>query len=134
MDDRYVEVDVEPSEAHEDGVSMRFKRTVERTSGPVAWVCYESETGVEGRWRTASLGAEGVQHGTVMGYEVEDSSDGVVRLIVGGTHGLVLTHEQTGTREVVPYLVLSTRSEVGSALDGGTDIVAANDPRDVAPV
>ena len=38
---------------------------------------------------------------------MEDSSDGSAWLIAGGTHGLVLEHEETGTRVREPYLVLS---------------------------
>ena len=49
----------------------------------------------------------------VTGVLVEDSSDGAVWLLAGGRHGVVLVHEDTGTRERAPYLVVSQRTAMG---------------------
>lgn len=110
----FVVVDVEPGPAHEDGISLRFKRTEGGIERAVAWVRYESEGGVEGRWSVfTAQTAEGPHTQGATAVPVDDSSDGSVWLVKGGAHALVLVHEASGATERVPYLVLSIRTEMG---------------------
>jgi hypothetical protein len=109
----FVHVDVEPGPASEDGVTMRFKRAVDRAGEPegalvVHHVPYESEAGLAGDWTVrAALDSDGTQFGDANAFLVEDSSDGLAWLVAGGPHGLVLVHGGTGTRVHEPYLLLS---------------------------
>lgn len=104
-DAEFIAVDVEPGPASEDGVSMRFKRAGE--SRAVAAVAYESEDGLDGWW---SVRAGGSATGEARAVQVDDSSDGLCWLVVGGAHGLLLTHRERGVEERVPYLLLSLRT------------------------
>lgn len=110
----FVAVDVDPGPAHEDGVSLRFKRTPGGAERAVSWVEYESEDGVAGRWSV--LTAEDVDGPHAPGAtatQVDDSSDGSVWLVRGGRHGVVLVHDETGATERAPYLVLALRTAMG---------------------
>ena len=105
----FIAVDVEPGPASEDGVSMRFKRAGE--SRAVRALTFESEEGVDGWWAVrAALSADGAVTGDARAVQVDDSSDGLWWLIVGGAHGLVLTHRERGVEERAPYLLLSLRT------------------------
>lgn len=105
----FIAVDVEPGTASEDGVSMRFKRAGE--SRAVGAITFESEDGVGGWWVVrAALSADGTARGDARAVQVDDSSDGLCWLIVGGAHGLVLRHRERGIEERVPYLLLSMRT------------------------
>ncbi len=116
----FVHVDVEPGPASEDGISLRFKRALDGQAGGqerlVHELPYESESGLSGRWQVraandANDGHDGETEpafgGGARAILVEDSSDGVAWLVVGGRHGLLLVHPETGTRVREPYLVLS---------------------------
>jgi len=74
---------------------------------------YESELGLAGIWRIVGVDDEAGEHRVVArATRVEDSSDGVVWLIVGGKHGLLLEHPN-GSMERQPYLLLSRETKVG---------------------
>jgi hypothetical protein len=104
----FVSIDVEPGPASEDGVSLRFKRVEGAREQAPADLPYESEQGVDGRWRVfATDDPDGASTRPARALLVEDSSDGSAWLIAGGTHGLVLEHEESGARVREPYLVLS---------------------------
>jgi hypothetical protein len=107
----FIYVDVEAGPASEDGVSLRFKRVAGADERAPEALRYESEQGLDGRWRVlATDDPDGVTTRPVRALLVEDSSDGSAWLIVGGMHGLVLEHEESGTRVREPYLVLSKRT------------------------
>lgn len=109
VDPEFIAVDVEPGPAHEDGVSMRFKRAGE--ARVVRAVAYESEDGLDGWWSVrAAESADGAETGDARAVQVDDSSDGLCWLVVGGAHGLVLTHRERGVEERAPYLLLSLRT------------------------
>lgn len=102
----FVQVDVEPGPASEDGVSMRFKRAGEDRA--VREIPYESEDGEDGRWIVLAADDEGAtETREARAVLVDDSSDGVAWLVFGGRHGLVLEHAESGARVREPYLVLS---------------------------
>jgi len=102
----FVQVDVEPGPASEDGVSLRFKRAGDDRA--VREIPYESEEGVDGRWTVlAAEDAGASETREARAVLVDDSSDGVAWLVFGGRHGLVLEHVGTGARVREPYLVLS---------------------------
>lgn len=104
----FVHVDVEPGLASEDGVSLRFKRVAGVAERDPAEIPYESEAGLDGRWSVrATDDADGEATRPARALLVEDSSDGSAWLIVGGAHGLLLVHEESGTRVREPYLVLA---------------------------
>ena len=114
MSDAFIEVDVEPGPAHEDGVSLRFKRTAGGVTRAITWVSYESDDGLDGRWSvlTAHTPDEPFTPGATAA-QVDDSSDGTVWLITGGAHGLALRHDDTGATARAPYLALSLRTPLG---------------------
>ncbi len=109
---QFICVDIEPGSVSDDGLSLRFKRagaesgdTGERAPRDVP---YESEDGIAGRWRVfATDDPDGATKREVRAFLVEDSSDGVAWLVVGGAQGLVLEHVDTGVIVREPYLVLS---------------------------
>jgi hypothetical protein len=111
----FVHVEVEPGPASEDGLAMRWKRAA--TGGAavegareldIAKLEYETEDGRAGFWRVrAAEDAEAAQTRAARAVLVEDSSDGTAWLVVGGRHGLVLDHVDTGDRVWEPYLLLS---------------------------
>jgi hypothetical protein len=106
----FVSVDVEPGPASEDGVSLRFKRVAGAAPRSLDAIPYESEAGLDGRWRIVGASdAEASATTPARAFLVEDSSDGTAWLIVGGAHGLLLAHEETGLQVREPYLVLSRR-------------------------
>lgn len=108
---KFVHVDVEPSKASEDGVTLRFKRISDLTERAVSEVPYESEDGLAGRWTVRALDAGDDDAGRIpKAYQIEDSSDGTVWVVVGGVFGLALTHAATGTVVHEPYLLLSLAS------------------------
>lgn len=110
----FIEVDVEPGPAHEDGVSLRFKRTDGGVARALTWVRYESESGLDGRWSVFTAHTAAGPHAPgAQATQVDDSSDGVTWLIHGGAHGLVLRHDETGAEERAPYLVLALSSAMG---------------------
>jgi hypothetical protein len=110
----FIDVDVEPGPTHEDGVSLRFKRSAGAETRAITWVQYESEDGLDGRWSVRGADSpEGPHTRMATATQVDDSSDGTAWLIAGGRHGLVLTHEDTGAVERAPYLVLSLRTALG---------------------
>ena len=109
----FIDVEIEAGPAHEDGLSLRFKRADDDAVRDVMWVAYESELGLAGRWRVESAdGVDGPFRAGATAVRVEDSSDGAVWLVTGGRHGLVLTHDE-GATERVPYLALSLRTPMG---------------------
>jgi len=103
---KFVDVALAPCTVAEDGLTLRFK-----TAGPerrVSEIAYESEDGLGGRWRIASVDAdEAIVLHDAMAVAVEDSSDGTAWLIAGGNGGLRLEHVETGAVVREPYLVLS---------------------------
>ncbi len=107
----FIAVEIDPGPAAEDGLSLRFKRAGEPRT--VRALPYESETGLSGAWQVlATDDPEGAVTRPATAVPVEDSSEGTVWLVVGGTHGLVLVHTATAMRERVPYLVLSLRARL----------------------
>jgi hypothetical protein len=101
----FITVDVEPGECAPSGVQLRFKRA--GVSEPISEIEYESERGLSGRWSVFSAnGPNDVGTECATRTPVEDSGDGTVWLVSGGSGGLVLVHLETGTREREPYLVL----------------------------
>lgn len=107
----FIDVEIEPGPAHEDGLSLRFKRADDDAVREVTWIAYESELGLSGRWYVSSADTVGPPYRAgATAVRVEDSSDGAVWLLTGGRHGLVLTHDGHGVVERVPYLALSLRS------------------------
>jgi hypothetical protein len=107
-DPEFVHVNVEPGPASEDGVSMRWKRAALTDDRVVREVPYESEAGLDGTWRVLAADDEdATQTRAAHAVLVDDSSDGVAWLVVGGTHGLVLEHADSGARAREPYLLLS---------------------------
>jgi hypothetical protein len=110
----FVEVEVDAGPAHEDGLSLRFKRAGEVPTRAVVWMLYESESGLHGRWQLfAAHTPDEAPEAGVTAALIEDSSDGVAWLLAGGRHGIVLVHEATGTREHVPYLVVAQHTPMG---------------------
>jgi hypothetical protein len=102
----FVEVTLAACDVAEDGLTLRFKSA--GPARPVSEVSYESEDGLSGRWRVFAVDAAGaVAAGDATAVPVEDSSDGTVWLITGGTGGLRLEHVETGAVAREPYLVLS---------------------------
>jgi hypothetical protein len=109
---RFVDVHLEPCAAAEDGLSLRFK-TAGEAARSVSEVPYESEDGVDGRWRVFAIDRdEAPSIAPATAVQVEDSSDGVAWLVVGGAAGLRLTHPG-GAVAREPYLLLSKTSELG---------------------
>jgi hypothetical protein len=103
---RFIEVGVEPCAASEDGLHLRFK--VAGTPRAVKAVPYESEAGLAGSWEVTAVEEDETPSADApRGVLVEDSSDGVAWLIVGGRGGLLLVHPATGARVREPYLLLS---------------------------
>jgi len=109
----FVHVEVEAGPASADGLSMRWKRAAV-TGGAgageraVAAIDYESEEGLAGRWHVrAADDPDGTDTREARAALVEDSSDGTAWLVVGGKHGLLLEHAETGARVREPYLLLS---------------------------
>lgn len=110
----FIAVDVDPGPAHEDGVSLRFKRSPGGEARRVLWVTYESEEGLGGRWAVFTADhPEGPPRPGALAAEVDDSSDGSAWLVHGGRQGLVLVHDETGTTERAPYLVLARATPLG---------------------
>jgi hypothetical protein len=106
----FVEVDVEPGAATADGVSLRFKQIDELRE--IREVDYEAVDGVAGRFTVVAChDDDGSVTGPARAAHVEDSSDGVVWLVVGGAHGLLLRHESGATARE-PYLVLSRTTHI----------------------
>jgi hypothetical protein len=108
---KFVEVNVEPCVASEDGVRLRFK-----AAGPprdVSTIPYESEVGLAGRWRVTAVNDDDtVAAASAFAVLVEDSSDGTAWLIAGGSGGLLLEHTETHERVREAYLVLSRASDL----------------------
>jgi hypothetical protein len=108
----FVHVEVEPGPASEDGLSMRWKRAAPggQSEGErvVGLLDYETEDGRAGSWRVRGADdAAAVETRAARAVLVEDSSDGTAWLVVGGRHGVVLEHVDTGDRVWEPYLLLS---------------------------
>ena len=94
----FIEVDVEPGPAHEEGLSLRFKRVGEARA--VRAISYESEAGLDGWWDVrAADSADAKLTREARAAQVDDSSDGLCWLIAGGSHGLVLTHRRESPRD-----------------------------------
>jgi hypothetical protein len=107
----FVHVEVESGPAHEDGVSLRWKRAEGGGDRVVRELQYESEQGLAGTWRVSGTDdADALQTRDARAVLVEDSSDGEAWLVVGGAHGLVLEHVETGARLREAYLLLSKRT------------------------
>jgi hypothetical protein len=108
MTAEFVHVDVEAGPASEDGLSLRWKRADGGGERVVGELPYESEDGRGGLWRVmAADDAEGARTRAARAVLVEDSSDGVAWLVVGGSHGLVLEHAESGERVWEAYLLLA---------------------------
>ncbi len=102
---RFVDVQLEPCAAAEDGLSLRFKAAGEARA--VTEVPYESEDGIGGRWRVFAIARDAeVSIAPASAVLVEDSSDGVAGLVVGGAAGLRLVHP-SGAVAREAYLLLS---------------------------
>ena len=97
---KFVEVEVD------DGV-MRWKQYDELRD--VTEVEYETEDGLSGRFSV--FACEGEKLSTARAAHVEDSSDGIVWLIVGGPNGLLLRHS-SGVEVREPYLLLTRTAHV----------------------
>lgn len=109
----FVDVHLEPCAAAPDGISMRFKRTVDAAPRSVHEVSYESEDGVDGVWRVVAIDSDAANDAspaTVIA--IEDSSEGTVLLVTGGAAGLRLEHAATGAVAREPYLVLAMGSAI----------------------
>ncbi len=106
----FLSVEVEAGPAHEDGLSMRFKRA--GALRPVHTVAYENDDGLDGPWQVWSVDdADGAQRHEARCALVDDSSDGLSLLVIGGRHGLVL-HHPTGATERAAYLLLAAHTAV----------------------
>ena len=106
FDPPFIDVHVSPCAASEDGVSMRFKRAGDPR--PLTELAYESEEGKDGLWRIFAVGDDDAHDGPpALAVPVEDSSDGIAWLIVGGAAGLRLEHVETSAIERQPYLLLA---------------------------
>lgn len=97
---RFVDVEVD------DNV-MRWKQADELRD--VSEVEYETEDGLSGRF--AVFARDGEALSAARAAHVEDSSDGIVWLIVGGRDGLLLRHE-SGVEVREPYLLLTRTAHV----------------------
>jgi hypothetical protein len=107
----FVQVDVDAGPAHEDGVSLRWKRAEGGGLRVVREIQYESEQGLAGTWRvTGADDAGALLTRDARAILVEDSSDGEAWLVVGGAHGLLLEHVETGARLREAYLLLSKKT------------------------
>ncbi|MBL8603323.1 MAG: hypothetical protein JNK72_15470 [Myxococcales bacterium] len=105
---RFVSVEVDEGPASDSPLSLRFK-TISPPE-PVRALDYESETGLDGTWRVEGVDdVDSVNITAATAALVDDSSDGAAWLIMGGRHGLRLTHAVTGAVERAPYLLLSQR-------------------------
>src|SRR4051812_40877494 len=102
----FVDVAVEPGRASPDGIALRFK-----TAGPtrtVTRLTYESEQGIAGWWEVVALDDDaGRERSPARAVLIEDSSEGTVFLVLGGTQGLELRHVDSGECVREPYLVLA---------------------------
>lgn len=106
----FLSVEVEPGPAQEDGLSMRFKRA--GALRPVRTVAYENDDGLDGPWQVWAVdAADGAQRHEARCALVDDSSDGLSLLVIGGRHGLVLQHP-TGATERAAYLLLAAHTAV----------------------
>ncbi len=101
----FIEVNVEECEGIDAAVCLRFKKA-DVTTRTIVKLWYENESGQEGEWSVSAADATSKSVGPATAYRVEDSSDGVVWLVVGGSGGLLLTHA-SGDTERVAYLVLA---------------------------
>lgn len=101
----FVTVDVQAGLASEDDLVLRFRRAGE--DRPVTEVAYETEDGLEGRFRISASTHDGAPGDAAHAYAVHDSSDGVVWLVKGGTHGLRLEHVPSGAVVYEAYLLLA---------------------------
>ncbi len=107
-----MDVQVEPCAASEDGISLRFK-SAGGEARRVREVPYESEAGLAGRWRVFAVAEDETTRETdAIAIAVEDSSDGTVWLVIGGSGGLRLEHIGSDSIVREPYLVMSIRSEL----------------------
>jgi hypothetical protein len=109
---RFVDVDVEPGLAAEDGLQQRWRRCEGGSAREVAHVVYEADNGLAGRWRAEAVDDEAGEGTSARAYEVEDSSAGSSWLVVGGKHGLRLTHEASGATIHEPYLLLASSANL----------------------
>jgi hypothetical protein len=100
--DTFVDVDVEPGLASEDGLMMRFK--LASALQEVREIEHETDDGLAGTFAVFALD-EHERKSSAHIARVEDSSDGIALLVVGGKQGLLLVHERASVRE--PYLLLS---------------------------
>jgi hypothetical protein len=105
----FIDVFVEPCEAAQDGLVLRFM-----LAGPapksIEAVRYEDEDGRKGMWRVrGALDPEAKSTEGARAVLVQDSGAGTSMLIEGGTHGLVL--ELDGAVVRVAYLLLSEDTE-----------------------
>lgn len=103
---RFVAVEVDPGPGCPDGLSMRWKCAGH--AQVVTSLRYESELGTKGVWSVRAVGSDD----GVRAVQVDDSSEGIVWLVVGGRGGVELTHAASGEVERVPYLLLA-RVETG---------------------
>ncbi|MBI5512142.1 MAG: hypothetical protein HY909_00150 [Deltaproteobacteria bacterium] len=111
MTEVFVRVEVDPGPAHEDGLSLRFKRAGEALA--VRSVPYESDEGLAGRWEAHAVDdPDGLSRGAATAVLVEDSSDGQAWVVLGGRQGLLLVHEDTRATARVPYLLLSASASL----------------------
>ncbi|MGZ3417057.1 MAG: hypothetical protein ACXWUG_00600 [Polyangiales bacterium] len=100
----FVDVDVEPGPASADGVMMRFKLASPLTD--IREIEHETDDGLAGTFAVFAVDDPAAELRTpARAARVEDSSDGIALLVVGGRHGLLLVHERGIARE--PYLLLT---------------------------
>lgn len=97
---KFLEVEVD------DGV-MRWKQADEVRA--ITEVEYETEEGLRGRFQAFACDGDALSEAHAA--HVEDSSDGIVWLIVGGRDGLLLRHS-SGVEVREPYLLLTRTAHV----------------------
>jgi hypothetical protein len=100
----FVDVDVEPGPASADGLMMRFKLASPLTE--IREIEHETDDGLAGTFAVFAVDdPEAEVRSPACAARVEDSSDGISLLVLGGRQGLLLVHERGTARE--PYLLLS---------------------------
>jgi hypothetical protein len=102
---RFIDVELEPDAELSEELYLRFKLAAEAAPGAVTRVRYESDEGLSGEWRVEGRAKDGALVQATFA-KVEDSSAGISMLIVGGIHGVKLTHS-SGAVVILPYLLLS---------------------------
>jgi hypothetical protein len=128
----FVTIDVQPGEGCEDGILLRFRTAGD--PGEIASVPHESEAGLAGEWRAYAIDdADASVRRPAQAVLVEDSSDGIAWLVAGGSHGLLLVHQETAHELREPYLLLARTTPLqvrarARALIGGRNLLLTVSP------